>query len=411
MSASSTEPGATIPRLVLHIGAMKTGTTFVQDLLIANADRLAGLGWYVPDQRRVVRATRELLALTDAALGSGASATAARPAVLADAPRWVALMDDVRARTAEPGCRGAIVSMEFLSYAKRPGVARVLEGAHGLDLHVVLSVRDAVRALPSQWQSLTRNGHRLSWPEFAVAARTTGERPPHPGTKAFRRTQDVPRMVRTWAGVVAPERFSVVTVPGAPDQPRTLLWERLLSIVDVDPARTDTATAFDNPQLGYGSCELMRRVNDEGLADEPPSDYRRVLRRLTHDHLLGLRDAESRPRVDETTAAFALGLNARSLAAVDAHATLVGEPADLPTALAPGAAVDPGDRAAQVPDDEVRRAADALFAGALAWCSEHDLALPADLTAPLPDDLDAVVRQVARVLGVAVSGDPDHRLG
>lgn len=395
-----------VPRLVLHIGAMKTGTTFVQDLLIANAERLRAEGWYVPDQRTVVRATRELLALTDAALGSG---RAARPASLDDAPRWVALMDDVRARTAEPGCAGAIVSMEFLSYAKRPGVQRVLESSHGLDLRVVLTVRDAVRALPSQWQSLTRNAHRLSWPEFAVAARTRGQRPPHPGTRAFRRTQDIPRMVRTWGEFVAPERFTAITVPAQKDQPRTLLWDRLLDVVGVDPARTVTDTAFDNPQLGYGSCDLMRRVNDAGLAAEPPSAYRRVMRRLTHQELLPLRDSESRPRVDQTTAAFAADLNGRSLAAIAEHATLLGDAADLPTESPPSSSLDPGDVPAQVPDVEVRRAAEALFAGALAWCETEGLELPAELAAPLPHDLDAAVRQVTGVLAVAIARDPSHR--
>ncbi|QCW50287.1 hypothetical protein FE634_07500 [Nocardioides dongxiaopingii] len=406
MSASSTATGSA-PRLVLHIGAMKTGTTFVQDLLIANAETLGGLGWYVPDQRVVVRATRELLALTDAAVGSS---RAGAPPTLADAPRWVALMDDVRARTAEPGCHGAIVSMEFLSYSKRPGVQRVLESTHGLDLHVVLTVRDAVRALPSQWQSLVRNAHRSSWPEFAAAARVRGKRPPHPGTRAFRRTQDVPRMVRTWGESLTPDRFAAVTVPAGAGRPRTLLWERFLGVVGIDAALTDTDAAFDNPQLGYGSCDLLRRVNDAGLAAEPPSAYRRVLRRLTHDRLLALREHESRPRVDAVTAAFALDLNARSLAAIARHATLVGEAGDLPVALAPDAVVDPGDVPAQVADEEVRRAGDALFAGALAWCEEEGLHLPAELTAPLPDDLDAAVTQVATVLGVAISGDPAHRL-
>jgi hypothetical protein len=403
----TTPPG----RLLLHVGAMKTGTTYVQDLLQANRRVLRRAGWWVPQQRRVVQATRELLGIGGVALGSGA----ADGGTLADAPRWVALMDEARERAGDPSCRGAIVSMEFLSFVRPAGAALVREAAEGLDLHVALTARDAVRALPSQWQSLTRNASGLSWPDFAVAARAGG---PSRGARSFRRTQDLPRMVTAWSGVVAPDRFSVVTVPTGRGGPRDLLWQRLCSLVDVDPATTATDGAFANEQLGYGSCELMRLVNAAGLARaSSAADYRRVVRRLTRDHLLPLRDAQTRPRVDATTAAFAVDLNARTLAAAERHATLVGDPADLPTYVADGLDLDPGDRPAGPPDAEVLGAARALHTGAVALCAELGLELPDDLVGDLPDEqaadpsvgLARAVHRVATVMGIAVTGDVSHR--
>lgn len=397
-------PTATEPRLFLHVGAMKTGTTYVQHLMQDNRAVLEAAGWWVPEHKRVVQATRELLELDGVALGSRGGRTGGLEA----APRWSALLDEARARTTQPGCRGAVMSMEFLSFMNPTGAALVRESAADLDLHVVLTARDAVHALPSQWQSLTRNGQDLSWPDFAAAARAGRQKPPVPGHPAFRRTQDLPRMLRTWGGVVRPERLALVTVPRGRDASRSLLWERLCGLLGVDPATT-VATAFDNPQLGYGSCELMRLVNGAGMEQGAPRAYRKVVRRLTRDHLLPLRDDQTRPRVDEATADFAVGLNARTLAVATELATLVGDPADLPTVIDPDLALDPGPTATPPPDAEVLRSARALHGGAVALCAELGLDLPDDLTGPLPDRVGPAVEKVATVLGIAITGDVSHR--
>lgn len=392
------------PVLLLHVGAMKTGTTYVQHLLQDNRPVLEAAGWWVPEHKRVVQATRQLLDLGGLTVGSGPDADGGVPD-LAAAPKWVALLAEARERSAEPGCRGAVLSMEFLSFVLPRGAALVRDSAGDLDLHVVLTVRDAVHALPSQWQSLTRNGQDLSWPEFAAGARAPR---PAPGRPAFRRTQDVPRMLRTWSGVVPPERLSVVTVPRRSDASRAVLWSRLCQVLGVDAAATEV-TAFDNPQLGYGSCELMRLVNAAGLEPGSVRPYRKVVRRLTKDHLLPLRTEQSRPRCDEATAAFALDLNARTRALAADVATLVGDLADLPVERGPDEALDPGDTPAPPPVDEVLRAAAALHAGALALCAELGLEVPDDCRGPLPDGVSRAVEKVATVVGIAITGDVSHR--
>lgn len=378
---------------MLHVGAMKTGTTYLQNLIHANAEQLGAQGWWVPSQRRVVRAVRELMALTD----DGHDAPHRTPL-------WAELMDEARAHTGI----GTVISMEFLSYARPPRVQRVITSARGLDLRVVLTVRDAVRALPSQWQSLSRNGHAVSWPDFAGAVRASGLRRRDAGVKAFRRTQDIPRMVEVWSRAAPRERFAAVTVP-ASSETHTLLWDRFLSVVGVDPATTTTDAPFDNPQLGYGSCELLRRLNAAGLSAEKPSAYRRVVRRLSREELLALREEQSRPHLDRGTAEFALGLNGRTRAAIKRYATLVGDLDDLPTRVADPAALDPGPKPAQVDDVEVRRAAERMYAGALALCADEGHTLPPELTGPLPGDLDRAVRLLAAVMGIAITGDVSHR--
>lgn len=369
---------------------MKTGTTYLQNILHANAPTLGEAGWAVPSQGRVVRAVRQVMALTD----EGPSTE----------PLWDQLMDEARQHEGV----GTLLSMEFLSFARRPRLKRLLESSRGLDLRVVVTVRDAARALPSQWQSLSRNGGTTSWPDFAEAVRADVTRQGGPGVKAFRRTQDLPRIIDGWSRGVPRERFTAVTVPSS-SQPRELLWQRFMTAVGVDPSITTTAAAFDNPQLGYGSCDLLRRLNAAGLGSAKPSDYRRVVRRLSRDHLLPLREEQTRPALDLSTAEFAAGLNRATGAAIRAHTTLVGDLADLPTVVAPGVRHDEGRRPRQVSEAEVMHAARVLHAGALTYCREEGLETPTKLTGDLDAHLDTAVGHLAALVAIAIRGDDSHR--
>jgi hypothetical protein len=380
--------------VVLHIGAMKTGTTYVQNLLGANRKALASQGWDLPRQPLVVRGVRQVLGLTDA----GPRAVAKRT------PGWDELVGQLRDG---PG-RGALLSMEFLSYAHPDDVERILAGLGDLAPKIVLTVRDATGAIPSQWQSLTRNRGLAGWPDFAVAVRSEGRGPkatrrPY---RAFERTQGIVRMLETWSAAVPPDRLYVVTVPRSP-APRDLLWHRLLSVAGVDAEQTRTEdVVFGNPRLGYGSCELIRRLNASGLRDVPPSAYRRAVRFVARNHLLPLRAEESEPRLDAATAEHAVVLNARARAAAERHATVVGDLDDLPVTVDPERPVDPGREPAPVPDAEVGRAAEAALQGARAYCAELGVAAPAERGG---SGLDARVAEVVTTLRTAIDADLAQR--
>jgi hypothetical protein len=367
---------------------MKTGTTYVQNLLQSNRAALRQQGWLVPAQPDpVVRGVREVLGLTDAGRAG-----------LAHTPTWDLLADRVRSWDGV----GSLISMEFLSYARSPAATRVIRGLAGTDVHVVLTVRDAAGALPSQWQSLSRNGGATSWPDFAAQVRSASRLRPTAAARAFARTQDIPRMLRVWSGLVPPDRLTVVTVPPS-SAPRDLLWQRFLSVAGIDAARTSLdSSAFDNPRLGYGSCELLRRLNAAGLGQARPSAYRKVVRYTARHHLLGLRDSESTPRLDAATASFAAGLNRKTRKMVARHAQLVGSLDELPMDGIDQDSLDPGARPTQVDDAEVARAAEAARTGVLTYFSEHRLTLPDDDSTQPSTDLDTAVQRLAVLMRTAM---------
>lgn len=367
------------PAVVLHIGAMKTGTTYLQNLLKANRRALRAQGWLVPGGPLVTGGVREVMGLTDAGARTGDGC-----------PKW----DKVCSQVREWDGAGSLISMEFLSYAGPERAQKVLAALGPERVHVVLTVRDARGALPSQWQSYSRNGGELAWPEFAGQLAGADRRKGGAAVKAFHRTQDIPRMIGVWGALLPQARLTVVTVPPS-GSPRDELWQRFCNAAGVSVDGTVVeGSAFGNPALGYGSVELLRRINAAGLRQVRPSAYRKVVRYVARNHLIPLREGESRPQLDRATAQFALDLNRRTLAAVRERAVLVGRPEELPTdvdtsnlpQLPPPA-----------PETEVAAAAEAARAGMLRWFADHGVETPAGLL-ETTDDVEVAVARLASAM-------------
>jgi len=202
--------------LYLHIGAMKTGTSYLQGVLAANADALRAAGILVaPNRSAPVHDIVNFQARGNAHLRSVRGS-------------WKEL---VRLARSFDG-RGTVLSHEFLSLQGPVTVDRILRGLGGLDVHVVLTVRDANAVLPAQWQTAARNRGTLTWPEYAAAARDPSTKP---RSHTFLHSQRIGKMIRIWRNRVSIENLHVVTVP-RPGAPRDELWSRFANVLGVDPA-------------------------------------------------------------------------------------------------------------------------------------------------------------------------------
>jgi hypothetical protein len=270
------------PRVYLHIGAMKTGTTFLQDLLEANREDLKKAGYLFPGEQfsDISHAVRDLLfSSEDAEVQSQTRG------------KWARLVDEIVSFDG----KAAIVSMEFLSFADAEGAARVVESFPGHEVHVILTVRDAERAIPAQWQTSMRNGSKVTLPKFVQGTRQVvqGKDSNAKGARIFQRTQGIPRMLETWTPLVGQKRLHVITVPPSGSDP-ALLWERFAKVVGVRPKAAGVLPSAANPSLGHPSSELLRRVNKE-LGDVPTVDYWVVIKSQLARRVLGGRAGEERP--------------------------------------------------------------------------------------------------------------------
>jgi hypothetical protein len=122
-------------QMFLHVGAMKTGTSYLQGMLHANAAPLREAGvLVVPNRSAAVHDVLDFAARGEEHLRS----------VCGD---WAVLVDRVRSFEGRAG----VLSHEFLSLQGPWYVDKVVSSLSGLDVHVVITVRDAAATLPAQW--------------------------------------------------------------------------------------------------------------------------------------------------------------------------------------------------------------------------------------------------------------------
>lgn len=306
------------PVVFLHVGAMKTGTTFLQQLMSANKRELAEAGYLFPGKRwfEQAQAARDILGLVkDPRLEKSITG------------KWPLLVSEML----EYDGQASIFSMELLSLAHDQGARRVTDSLAGATVHVVLTVRDAIATIPAQWQTLVRTGGAKSWPTFAAAV-VASDRSDNkaPAVRKLLHAQGIPRMLDVWGKVVPTEQIHVVTVP-PPGNPASLLWERFASVVGVDPGICRIPSRRRNASLGHPSADLMRRVN-RYLGPVPLSDYGPTMKTHLAQVVLS-NQAVSEDRITNSRAVdkFAVDLNRRTRSAIKASGVhLVGDLSDLP---------------------------------------------------------------------------------
>ncbi len=248
-------------RVYLHIGAPKTGTTYLQDRLALNAASLADHGIHFPSRSPLVspglfhfRAALDLLGQD----WGGEPGHAAG--------NWDALVRRIRRKSGT-----VVVSHEILAPARAEHVARAMADLAGSEVHVVYSARDLGRAIPAAWQESIKQGRRWSYRKFLRKSRR--------GQPWFFRAFDLPTVLATWGSGLPPERIHVVTVPHRSDPtsvdpeastsspgpveatPGDPLWLRFCGVFGIDPAWAPRDSDRTNRSLGVAEAQLIRQLN------------------------------------------------------------------------------------------------------------------------------------------------------
>jgi hypothetical protein len=264
-------------RVLVHVGAPKTGTSFVQDVLWLNRESLAEQGILYPADRfdEHFLAALDLMELHWGGLE--------RQAVGA----WDRLAARVRDWQGT-----AIVSHEILATASKQQVRRALDSFGDAEVHVVLSARDLVRQIPAEWQENIKHRRTLGYREFLDRIID----PARSGQLAswFWGVQEVPDILERWGSTLPRERVHLITVP-KPGAPRDLLWQRFASVLGLDAAALAPETTRANPSLGVPETVLIRRVNKQvnnGVLEG--EDYRQFVRELLAHRTLSERVGSAR---------------------------------------------------------------------------------------------------------------------
>jgi hypothetical protein len=243
------------PRVFLHIGEPKTGTTFLQQVMWRNRGELAAQGVVLPghhpqDHYRASQDLRDIPKLASDPAGSWSG-------------EW-----EILARQAQQAPRVAVISHELFSAADARQAERAVGSLQAAEVHVVLTVRDMATLLPAEWQETVKHRNARGfqdWLEDVI------DRESYSADRRqwwFWRVHDTQAILDIWARYVPAERIHVITTPprGSDDG---LLWQRFASLLDVNPASVDITRARANSSLGLPEIEFLRRLN-EVLPDEVP---------------------------------------------------------------------------------------------------------------------------------------------
>ena len=257
--AEGTHPqGGSAPVVHLHIGTMKTGTSYVQGLLERDRESLAAEGMLVvADPGRAVHDVLDLRGPKSLGDITGA---------------WSQLVADVRAWSGDR----VVLSMEFLGLATAPQVRDIVASLAPSPVRVVITARDLGRTIPSAWQQTTKNQQLATWPEFLEAIADPEPSRSRAG-RQFWRHHDVAAIAKRWVDVVGPDSVTIVTVPptGAPPEE---LWSRVCAAIEIDPAQhVPGGDGRRNASLGHAEAELLRRLNVALDGRLPQPEYRRLV--------------------------------------------------------------------------------------------------------------------------------------
>ena len=255
--------------MILHVGAPKTGSTFLQTALWRNRERLAarGIGYPFTSAREHFAAAMDL---RQARWGGRHD------------PAWDGVWDQVAMRTRDWPGRSVVISNELLGPTPPARIAHAVASVQPAQVEVVFTARDLARQLPSEWQEQVRHNTSTSLDDMIdglVALSDATELPPN---AMFWRLHDPIRVLRPWADAVGADHIHVVTVP-PPGAPRDLLWQRFAEAIRVEPSGFDLALANTNPSLGLVETELLRRTNEllrATSADANPQQRRYLVRRI-----------------------------------------------------------------------------------------------------------------------------------
>ena len=329
------------PTVVLHIGLMKSGTTFVQQQLFAHRGLLAEHGVLFPGASwgKQVSAVKDVL------------------------HHGTTLEEWTPIASAMKGHDGlSVLSCEFFAPARLRQRERVVATLRPAQIHVVITARDLNRVLMARWQETIQNGHTWHWADYVEDVRQSrpslGEKRATEAGRAFWRHQNLPAVARAWGKLV--DRVTVVTGPH-PGADRRLLLDRFCEAAGLP--QLPLAEGRINESLGGASILALRRMNELLEEQDLPFPAGSWLRK----GYLAKRVLASRRRDEPSLGLPVLGwVDEEAVVQVrrirNQQVPLVGDWADLSPVPVPG--IDPSD----VPDSEVAQAAAAGMAGLVQYC-------------------------------------------
>lgn len=249
--------------VLLHIGVHKTGTTALQAALADARDDLAAAGVRYPGKLQAHH--RAALAVLGRPWGWNN-----RGGAVLDRAHF----DRLSARVAEHRGR-VVISSEFFCEAPEEVAREVVAGLGGRRVHVVVTLRNLGKLLPSSWQQYLKYGLTTDYePWLQDVFATPGSSRMSP---TFWKRQAHGAVVERWASAVGSDHLTVIVLE---DVDRSAMFTAFAQLLGVDPqilvSRMDLTS---NRSMTAAEAELLVRLNSRVKTQMDWTEYVTVIRR------------------------------------------------------------------------------------------------------------------------------------
>lgn len=268
------------PRVLVHIGEPKTGTTFLQQVMWSNRAELAAQGVVLPGHHPQdhFRASQDLRGIEKRADDPAGSWTG----------EW-----EILAHQARQAPRVAVISHELFSAVDEEQAERAVHSLQPAEVHVVLTVRDMASLLPAEWQETVKHRNDRGWEDWLGDVIDREAVDPDRRQWWFWRVHDTLAILDLWGRHVPADRIHVIMTPPQ-GSGNSLLWERFAALLGVDPGGVDLSRARANTSLGLPEIEFLRRLNQALPADIPDWFYMWTVKEGVAHRALAARPREGR---------------------------------------------------------------------------------------------------------------------
>ncbi|HTW05460.1 MAG TPA: hypothetical protein VMF87_34560, partial [Streptosporangiaceae bacterium] len=326
-SSQQRPSGGGRPRVYLHVGEPKTGTTFLQHVLFGNRDRLDARGVVLPGytRRDHSRASRDL---------RGAGRPDEDPA-----DPWVGEWDVL---TGQALCarEKAVISDEVLAACTAEEAGKAIRSLQSAEPHVIITARDFASLLAAEWQERIKVRGTEPWEAWLKEVVDLGSADVRrfPFSR-FWNMHDTLAIVDMWAQHIPPDHVHVITVPWGQSEE---LWVRFASVLGIDPGGFDLSGARSNQSLGTLEVEFLRRMNEQLPPGVPDWFYTRNIKRILAHGILSERPGQKRLVLPPDVEDWAIGQSETLVAGLrDSKYHIVGDLSDLVSKPAATPYVDP----------------------------------------------------------------------
>jgi hypothetical protein len=249
--------------VLLHIGVHKTGTTALQAALADAREELAAAGVRYPGKLQAQH--RAALAVLGRPWGWNN-----RGGAVLDRAHF----DRLSARVAEHPGR-VIISSEFFCEAPEDIAREVIAGLGGRRVHVVVTVRNLGKLLPSSWQQYLKYGLTTdyeAWLQDVFATPGSSRMSP-----TFWKRQAHGAVVERWVAAASADQLTVIVLENVE---RSAMFITFAQLLGVDPqvlvSRMDLTS---NRSMTAAEAELLVRLNARVKSKMDWTEYVNIVRR------------------------------------------------------------------------------------------------------------------------------------